>query len=217
MADTQRFSLSNPVPSLGNAVVAFVDALVSPKRAIPFVQQTSALGPVIAIASLQCVWYFVAFSPSTEVPKVLMTILVQCVVVWVKFSVLAGGIAALLFLRGGEFRYSELFRAALLVGFGHEVIHMTGALVGRIFIDGAIGPSSQPFTNLSWIVTPSESLPLHHLLSLLDAATFLCGYRLYGFLVGLVQGVERQAIAQTLSWLWLAYLAFTTSIKWYVS
>jgi hypothetical protein len=126
-------------------------------------------------------------------------------------------IAAVLHLGGARFRFGELLRAVLQVGFLYEFVRFGLAVAGRASGASELTPSDQYFTNLGCMVPSSESLPLHHVLSMLDILVAYCAYRLVQGLEIVIEGMSRSKLATSLALCWLAYALITTSIKVYVS
>jgi hypothetical protein len=203
--------------TLGRSLLASVEIVVSPAEALGALRRTSSWVPLLSIALLRTAWLFVEFSPSLAPAKVLLSFVLQAMLSGVEYLIVGLAIAALLYVRGGRFRFSELFRAVVLVGFLYEFICFVLAVAGRAFGADEITPGNQYLTDLGWMIPASESLPLHHVLSMLDLLVLYCAYRLVQGLGIVVGEMSRPKLATSLAVCWLACAMITTSIKIHVS
>jgi hypothetical protein len=203
--------------TLGRSLLSSVEIVVSPGDALAALRRTSSWVPLLLIALLRTAWLFIEFSPSLAPAKVLLSFVLQAMLSGVSYAVVALGIAVVLHLRGGRFRFRELMRAVLLVGFLYEFICFVLAVGGRAFGAGELTPGHQYLTDLGWLIPASESLPLHHVLSMLDMLVLYCAYRLVQGLGIVVEEMNRPTLATSLAMCWLAYAVITTSLKMYVS
>ena len=154
---------------------------------------------------------------TARLSKVLLSLLLQLIFSGVGYLIVTLAIAAVLHPGGGRFRFAELLRTVVLVGFLYEFVRFGLAIAGRASGASELGPSDQYLTNLGWVVASSESLPLHHVLSMLDILVAYCAYRLVQGLEIVVEGMSRAKLTTSLALCWLAYALITTSIKAYVS
>lgn len=203
--------------TLGRSLLALVDIVVSPREAFGALGRTSAWVPLLSIALLRFAWLFIEFSPSLAPAKVLLSLLLQVMLSGVQYLIVSLAIGAVLLMWGGRLRFTGLVRAVLFVGFLHEFVRFVLAVAGRALGAGHATPSEQHFTNLGWMIPATESLPLHHALSLLDLLVLYCAYRLVQGLGGVVEGMSGPKLATSLAICWLAYAVISTSIKMYVS
>jgi hypothetical protein len=203
--------------TLGRSLLALVEIVVSPVEALGALRRTSSWVPLLFIALLRTAWLFVEFSPSLAPAKVLLSFVLQAMLSGMTYLVVGLAIAAVLYLRGARFRFRELMRAVVLVGFLYEFICFVLAIGGRAFGAGELTPGNQYLTDLGWMIPASESLPLHHVLSMLDILVLYCAYRLVEGLGTVVEEMSRPKLATSLALCWLAYAVITTSIKIHVS
>ena len=203
--------------TFGRSLQASVEIVVSPLDALGALRRTTAWVPLLLIALLRTTWPFLAFSPSHAPAKVLLSLLLQVIFSGVGYLIVTLAIAAVLHPRGGRFRFAELLRAVVHIGFLYEFVRFVLAVAGRASGASALTPNDQHFTNLGWMVSAAESLPLHHVLSMLDILVAYCAYRLVQGLGIVVEGMSRAKLATSLALCWLAYALITTSIKVHVS
>jgi hypothetical protein len=164
--------------TLGRSFLSSVEIVVSPSDAFGALRRTSSWVPLLLIALLRTAWLFIEFSPSLAPAKVLLSFVLQAMLSGVQYLIVGLAIAVVLHLRGGQFRFRELMRAVVLVGFLYEFISFVLAIAGRAFGAGELTPGNQYLTNLGWMIPATESLPLHHVLSMLDILVLYCAYRL---------------------------------------
>lgn len=203
--------------TLGRSLLASVEIVVSPVEALGALRRTSSWVPLLLIALLRTVWLFIEFSPSLAPAKVLLSFVLQAMLSGVSYVVVALGIAVVLQLRGGRFRFRELMRAVVFVGFLYEFTCFVLAVGGRAFGAGELTPGNQYLTNLGWLIPATESLPLNHVLSLFDLLVLYCAFRLVQGLGIVIAEMSRPKLATSLAMCWLAYAMITTSIKIFVS
>jgi hypothetical protein len=203
--------------TLGRSVQAAVEIVAIPSEALGAIRRTTAWVPLLLIALLRTAWPFIAFSPSHAPAKVLLSLLLQFMFSGVGYLIVTLAIAAVLRSVGGRFRFTELLRVVVHIGFLYEFVRFGVAVAGRAAGASELSPSDEYFTNLGWMVPSSESRPLHHVLSMLDILVAYCAYRLGQGLEIVVEGMSRAKLATSLAVCWLAYALITTSIKVHVS
>lgn len=203
--------------TLGRSILALVEIVVSPLEALGALRRTTAWVPLLSIALLRTAWLFIEFSPSLAPAKVLLSFVLQAMLTGVQYLIVGLAIAGVLHLRGGRFRFRELMRAVAFIGFVCEFIRFVLAVAGRALGASGLTPGNGYLTNLGWMIPASESLPLHHVLSMLDVLVLYCAYRLAQGLGIVVEEMSRRTLATSLAMCWLAYAVITTSIKMYVS
>ena len=173
--------------------------------------------PVLLLAAVNFSQLFLSYAPSLEPAKLVLSFLLGAVPLLIALgftTLLVAGALAAAGARQASFgaSFAAIAHVWLVTGILRLAMNAAAVMAGK----EVASPGDPPFSSLSFLASPVDDAPLHHLLASVNLFSAVeCV--LLTLVLAAVHGKSRSTVFMVLAALWTASLMVTTGIKIAVS